>query len=94
MNYYKRRWDEDRGDEHSDWGCSDWYFEVAPDGGVVRQMEVYDSGTVLQYSNEHVEDEFGMLADQPLDDDEYRSFSISREQFENAWGSYQPMNRE
>jgi hypothetical protein len=29
--YYKRRWDEVRGDEHNDWGPSTWYFEVGDD---------------------------------------------------------------
>ncbi len=26
--YYKRKWNEIRGDEYSSWGTSTWYFEV------------------------------------------------------------------
>lgn len=37
--YYKRRWEESRGDDHDDWGRSTWYFEVADDGYPVRQIE-------------------------------------------------------
>ena len=92
MRHYKRRWDEDRGDEYAAWGCSDYYFEVAPDGTVTRHMEVYDNGSVLQYHAHHIEDAFGFLTDQPLDHSEYAPFSISRQEFETAWTSHPPTN--
>jgi hypothetical protein len=93
MIYYKRRWDECRGDKYSDWGCCDYYFEAAPDGTVTRQMEIYDSGTVLQYHAHKIEDTFGGLTDQALDPSEgFVSFTISREEFETAWTSHPPTN--
>jgi hypothetical protein len=30
--FYRRRWDESRGDEFDAWGHSVWYFEVDNDG--------------------------------------------------------------
>jgi len=93
MTYFKRRWDENRGDEYAGWGCSDYYFEVIPDGTVIRQMEIYDSGVVLQYHPDHLTDTFGFLTDQSIDLSEFAPFSISRQEFEAAWASHQPLNR-
>lgn len=52
--YYKRRWDEPRGDEYDHWGFSWWFFETTVDGEVLRQIEVYDSGPSHRYDQEHV----------------------------------------
>jgi len=71
MHYFKRHWDEPRGDTHNDWGTSIWYFEVESDLFVTRQIETYANGTVLHYDRQHVADEFGALADQPLDAADY-----------------------
>ncbi|MEI9895843.1 MAG: hypothetical protein WDN28_18705 [Chthoniobacter sp.] len=94
MLYYEGRWNENRGDEFASWGGSDWYFEVQPDGIVVRQMEVYDSGSVLQYDAEHLEDHYGMLADQPFDAETFPGSAITREEFEHAWSTNSPTNRQ
>ena len=85
MKYYKRRWDEDRGDEFAEWGSSDWYFEVVPDGTVIRQMEIYDNGTCLRYHADHIEDIYGGLAEKELDHSEFARFAITHEEFESAW---------
>jgi hypothetical protein len=90
MHYYQRRWDEDRGDEYAAWGCSDWYFEAAPDGTVVRQMEVYDNGAALQYHANHIEDTYGGLSEAALDHVEFSAFAIAREDFEAAWLAHPP----
>jgi hypothetical protein len=94
MNYFKRRWDDSRADEYAAWGGAVYYFEVAPDGTATRQMEIYDSGTVLQYHADRIEDVFGFLTDQPIDRSDFFGFSISREEFETAWTSHPPTNRE
>jgi len=44
LRYYKRRWNESRGDDFARWGASDWYFEVGPDGWPVRQLERIPGG--------------------------------------------------
>lgn len=51
-----------RGDQYDAWGTSWWYFEVADDGRVIRQVEQYESGVLLHYSAEHDEDTYGELA--------------------------------
>jgi hypothetical protein len=88
--FYKRRWDECRSGELAVWGGCVIYFEVAPDGTVMRQMEIYDNGTVLQYHANHLEDAFGFLTDLTIDLLEFSGFSISRDVFEAAWSSHPP----
>lgn len=85
MNYYKRNWDELRGDEYDYWGTSVWYFEVADDGYPTRQVEVYEHGQIVKYDEEHNEDSFGGLSQAALDLDEFKELEISKEEFEDAW---------
>jgi hypothetical protein len=85
MNYYKRNWNETRGDQYDSWGKSIWYFETGNNGEVLRQIEAYENGKVLKYDNQNIEDEFGGLADQNLDLTEFVEFSIEKEEFENKW---------
>ena len=80
LRYFKRRWDESRGDEYKSWGPSDWYFEVDDDCYVIRQLEQYDNGAVLKYDEAYIEDEFGGLAEKAPD-------------LENAWSSMVARNR-
>ena len=85
LNYVKRHWDETRGDKFDEWGTSWWYFEVDKDGRVTRQIEKYDSGTVLRYSAEHKEDEYGALAEVALELPEPEFASISMDEFAKLW---------
>lgn len=85
FRYYKRPWDEPRGDAFDAWGSSVWYFEVGEDEYPVRQLERYAHGPVLRYSSVHVEDHYGGLGDQPLDREELAPFEITKEEFDAAW---------
>ncbi len=85
MRYFKRRWDEARGDEYGSWGLSTWYLEVGDDDYPVRQVEQYDGGPILTYDKSHPHDEFGALSDQVIDLDEFKPFEIDRAAFEIAW---------
>ena len=85
MKYFKRNWNETRGDQYDSWGKSVWFFETDINGEVLRQIEAYENGKVLKYDNQNVEDEFGGLADQNLDLIEFEEFSIEKEEFENKW---------
>ena len=85
MRYYKRQWDETRGDAYNHWGTSIWYFEVDKKGYPCRQVVQYANGIVLRYYEEHSEDEFGGLGDQILDENEFAKFEISKHQFEQEW---------
>lgn len=86
MRYFKRYWDESRGDEHDAWGCAWWYFETDDTGVVVRQIEIYDAGPTLRYHDCRLDDEFGMLSDQPLDFSEFARFEITQDEFTRVWG--------
>lgn len=85
MKYYKRNWDETRGDEFDNWGKSIWYFETDKSGLPIKQIEVYQNGKILKYDQTKLEDEFGGLGDQELDIEEYSEFEISKEEFEKIW---------
>ena len=85
MKYYKRNWDESRGDEFDFWGTSLWYFECGEDDYALRQIEVYGDGTVLKYDENHPEDQYGKLSEAPLEADEFAEFKITKEEFENIW---------
>jgi hypothetical protein len=90
LTFYKRRWDECRSGEEAAWGGCDYYFEVTPNGTVIRQMEIYDNGTILQFHANHIEDAFGFLTDLKVDLLEFSEFFISRDEFETAWSSHPP----
>ncbi|MES2694256.1 MAG: hypothetical protein V4773_12345 [Verrucomicrobiota bacterium] len=93
MRYFKRPWDESRGDEYDGWGTSVFYFEADDRLWVSRQIEVYANGTVLQYSDAHREDNFGQLAHCALEPlEEYISSEITPAEFEAAWAREKPVN--
>ncbi len=86
MNFYKRYWAETTGEESTnDWGTSTYYFETDNELNVVRQMQVFEKGHILKYNEDFLEDQFGMLSDQPLDEIEFEEFKISQEEFNILW---------
>lgn len=85
VHYYRRQWDERRGDRHDDWGASTWYFETDESGGVLRQLEIYDGGQRRRYDQVHQEDADGALSESPLAPDEWAPWRITREGFEAEW---------
>jgi len=86
MNYYKWFWNETTGDHlTNDWGTSIYFIETGIDNYPTRQLIVYENGTVLKYDCDNIDDEFGGLADQPVDEEEFVSFKIDREEFELLW---------
>ncbi len=87
MLYFKRPWNESRGDEHNDWGPSIWYFETDAEMWPNRQMEVYANGKVLKYEQQHQDDKFGGLSEVVLDEYAFAPFVITCEEFETAWNS-------
>jgi hypothetical protein len=94
VRYFKRNWDESRSDAHNDWGTSTWYFETAPDMWPTRQIEIYANGAVLHYDEAHIEDECGALSEAALDAVDFAPFEIAQAEFERAWTSHKPINRQ
>jgi hypothetical protein len=73
--FYRRRWEESRGDEYDAWGPTVYYFWVL-DGVVEQQVKLYDSGILLAYDRYHREDQYGGLTTEPMDPDEWAPFEI------------------
>lgn len=84
-NYYRRPWDESRGDEYDSWGTSVYSFETDLSGVVLRQLQIYEDGHILKYEESHAEDGYGMIAAHPLPLDEFEAFRITKTDFEEAW---------
>ena len=82
--YFKRRWDQCRGDQYDDWGGSWWYFELEHSGNVLRQIEVYDNGTLLQYDQDHDDDAYGGLS-RSLELEDVAGFEIESQEFLETW---------
>ncbi len=95
MRYFKRPWNETRGDENEDWGTSTWFFEVGPDFYITRQIEVYEGGQALKYDKGHLEDAYGGLGEGALDlgRDGFLPFEIDATEFERAWQTTKAINR-
>lgn len=91
--FFKRNWDESRGDECDAWGTSIWYFQLDDEGYPERQLEIYSSGDALAYDRQHLDDKYGGLRDQPIDVEEWCAFEITREEFDAAWNAAEPRNR-
>ncbi len=87
MRYFKRKWDETRGDQFDDWGTSMYFLETDDSGLTSRQIEKYDNGIVLIYDSNHLEDAYGGLGDQELDLAEFSEFEIPKTDFEKEWES-------
>jgi hypothetical protein len=87
VRYFRRRWNETRGDRHDAWGHSWWHFATDEDGVVRKQVEVYDNGCVLVYDDHHPEDEFGRLSEAPLDLTEFAEFEVDLATFRREAGT-------
>lgn len=93
MRYFRRPWDEDRGDAYASWGTSVFYLAVDASGDVRRQVEVYASGVVLDYDADHDADQYGMLTYAELDLDEFVPFEITEQEFLGDLADVRPINR-
>jgi hypothetical protein len=83
--YYKRHFDEIRTENYEIWGTCDYYFETNQNGEILRQIEIYENGKKLKYSEQFTDDEFGFLADQPINLLDFEKFSITKNDFEYQW---------
>lgn len=93
VRYFRRPWDDDRGDEYASWGTSMFYLAIDNTGTVRQQVEVYASGVALAYDEQHDEDEFGGLTYADLDLEEFAPFEITRQEFSDALAELKPINR-
>jgi hypothetical protein len=85
--YFRRQWDEDRGNDHASWGQATYYFETDEMLVASRQIEVYDAGQRLRYDEAHPEDEHGFLSfGRIFPDDEWPElFEVTATEFDKEW---------
>jgi hypothetical protein len=87
LRYYKRPWDQSRGDRYDAWGRSVWLFETDEVGNVLRRVELYDGGQRLRYDGNRLDDSYGGLSEKPLDLSDFAAFEIDATEFEAVWSS-------
>lgn len=86
MRYFKKKWEETTSDELTDdWGVSIFYFETDDSLNVFKQTQIFENGNILKYDELNNEDEFGAMADQSLEEEEFLDCEITKEEFYNIW---------
>jgi hypothetical protein len=99
MRYFRRHWNESRGDEYDHWGACTYLFEVDEDLYACREIEIYEHGAVLRYDRRHFHDQYGGLADQRFArtaeefESEWTEFELQESKFEQVWASQKAVNR-
>ena len=68
-----------------DLGVSIFYFETDDSLNVFKQIQIFENGNILKYDELNNEDEFGAMADQSLEEEEFLDFEIPKEEFYNIW---------
>ena len=88
--YFKKSWEETTGEELTDsWGNSTCFFETDKNLNVVKQIQLFRNGKILKYDGQNLEDEFGSLADQPLEVIEFINNEITEAEFLEIWNKPQ-----
>ncbi|MBD6616478.1 hypothetical protein FNW02_11670 [Komarekiella sp. 'clone 1'] len=91
--YCKWVWDESFEGEFDTWGTSTYFMEIGHNLHAIRQIEVYENGNVLSYDGSHFSDNYGMLCDQRIGEDDIQEFEITKTEFEQVWNTKTPINR-
>ncbi|GAA4556564.1 hypothetical protein [Planotetraspora kaengkrachanensis] len=93
MRYFRRPWDESRGDEYDSWGTCLYFVAVDDQGDAHEQIEVYANGNVLAYDHEYEEDPFGGLTYATLDLEEFGPYEVTEREFRKELAGLRPLNR-
>lgn len=86
IRYFKRRIDgDDIVDRPSSWGRSSIYFETSEEGFVIRQIQLFESGVVLTYDDEHYHDDYGWRYPEPIYPGPPATVLITSKEFHRTW---------
>ncbi len=86
IKYFSRRIEgDDIVDRPAEWGRSAIYFETSEEGFVGRQIQLFESGIVLAYDNNHYHDEYGWLCGMDIHPEPPNTVLITRKEFNEAW---------
>jgi hypothetical protein len=91
MPFYRRRWNEPRGDDHDDWDAATYYCWIHQ-SVLEQQVEVCGFGVILAYDRCHIEDQFGGMSQVELNPDEWSPFEIDIDTYQREIAG-QPSNR-
>jgi len=88
MRYYRKV--DDGCESVEGGGDPTYYLEVNDRGDAEREVIIYPNGLVRAYDRDHPEDDHDALAMMVVDgdDDWWRPYSISHEEFEDAWHTH------
>lgn len=79
---------------YNDWGECTFFFEFAEDGQPLRQMEMYENGTILVYTIDRPHDDYGALADSSIHIllGQANVVPMVASEFEELWTTMVPTN--
>jgi len=96
MAFFRFKCAPDGRDLDASWGEATYYLELADTGLTARKLVVYSNGIVLQYDQDHLQDDQGRLQLEVVPPRAWGSLpyeKIPSEEFEKAWRTHTPSNR-
>lgn len=85
--YFKRTVEQDDGlfPRRGAWGNSVIYYETSEEGFVGRQIQLFESGTVLVYDENHQQDDYGVIQLEPIGRFSPNTTVITSKDFHLVW---------
>lgn len=86
IKHFKRVVDgDDILDRPVSWGKSAIYYETSEEGFPIRQIQVFESGVILAYDDEHYRDEYGWRDGNPICSEPPKTVAITSKDFHRIW---------
>ena len=86
VKYFKRRvCGDDVVPRPAAWGGSAIYYETSEEGFPIRQIQMFESGVVLAYDDEHYHDDYGWRDGNPIYTEPPVTVAITSQEFHRVW---------